>query len=87
MSHTRGVYMMTKKLTGNELAELLIRRNESKYRYELYILKNVGNPDLAITEMWGYSIDNDIVIVSPLPFLHTYHLEPASQVMCDNKSR
>ena len=52
--------MMTKKLTGNELAELLIRRNESKYRYELYILKNVGNPDLAITEMWGYSIDNDI---------------------------
>ena len=60
--------MMTKKLTGNELAELLIRRNESKYRYELYILKNVGNPDLAITEMWGYSIDNDIVIVSVLCF-------------------
>lgn len=66
--YTRGVYLMIKKLTSDELIDLLISRNKGKYRYELNMLKNVGNPDLAITEMWGYSIDNDIAIVSVLCF-------------------
>ena len=55
---------MVKKLTKIELNELLTKRHERKYTYDLNILCNVGNPDLAVTEMYGYSIDNDIMIVS-----------------------
>jgi Acetyltransferase (GNAT) family. len=55
---------MDKKLTKFELKDLLTKRNDRKYTYDLNILCNVGNPDLAVTDMYSYSIDNDIVIVS-----------------------
>ena len=55
---------MIKKLTKNELSDLLISRDKTKYLYELNVLHNTGNPNLAVTEMYGYSIGNDIVIVN-----------------------
>ena len=55
---------MIKKLTKNELSDLLISRDTTKYLYELNVLHNTGNPNLAVTEMYGYSIGNDIVIVN-----------------------
>lgn len=55
---------MIRKLTKVELSDLLTKRNKNKYLYELNLLRNVGNPNLAVTDMWGYSIDDDIVIVS-----------------------
>ena len=55
---------MVDKLTKFELKELLTKRHDRKYTYDLNILCNVGNPDLAVTDMYGYSVDNDIVIVS-----------------------
>lgn len=55
---------MIRKLTTNELSELLLKRNKTKYIYDLHLLHNTGNPDLAVTEMFGYSVDDDIVIVS-----------------------
>ena len=55
---------MIKKLTKNELSDLLISRDKTKYLYELNVLHNTGNPNLAVTEMYGYSIGNDIVTVN-----------------------
>ena len=56
--------MIIRKLTKMELSDLLTKRDKNKYIYELNLLRNIGNPNLAVTDMWGYSMDNDIVIVS-----------------------
>ena len=55
---------MIKKLTKSELSVLLTQRNKTKYIYDLNVLHNVGNPNLAVTDMYGYCVDNDIIIVS-----------------------
>lgn len=55
--------MKVKKLTGNELEELLASRNSKKYIYLLHMLRNAGKPGIAVTEINGYCIDKDIVIV------------------------
>ncbi len=59
---------MIKKLTNIELKELLINRDQRKYISILNCLNNVGNPNLAINNMYGYSINNDLLIVSMLCF-------------------
>ena len=63
MLYERGSTVI-KKLTKNELSDLLISRDKNKYLYELNVLHNTGNPNLAVTEMYGYSIGNDLVIIN-----------------------
>ena len=55
---------MIRRLTKNELIDLLTKRDQNKYIYELNLLHNTGNPNLAVTDMWGYSMDDDVAVVS-----------------------
>lgn len=59
---------MIKKLSVTELEILLSERDAKQYISMLNDLRNVGNPKLAITEMDGYSIGQDIVVVSKFCF-------------------
>lgn len=60
----KGANKMCKMLIKDELEELLIHRHTRKYMSVLNNLRNIGNPNLAVTDMYGYCIDNDIAIVS-----------------------
>lgn len=64
----KGANKMFKMLIKNELKELLIHRHPRKYLSVLNNLRNIGNPNLAITDMYGYCIDDDIAIISKYCF-------------------
>ena len=51
------------KLTREDLIVLLTERNETKYAAALNELRNIGNLNLAVTKMYGYSVGDDLVIV------------------------
>ncbi|PWM26847.1 MAG: hypothetical protein DBX36_03825 [Oscillospiraceae bacterium] len=51
------------KLTREDLIVLLSERNETKYAAALNELRNIGNSNLAVTKMYGYSVGDDLVIV------------------------
>ena len=50
-------------LTREDLIVLLTERNETKYAAALNELRNIGNSNLAVTKMYGYSVGDDLVIV------------------------
>ena len=59
---------MVKRLTKNELEEVLLHRHARKYLSVLNNLRNVDNPNLAFTDIYGYIADHDLAILSKYSF-------------------
>lgn len=78
------------KLYGTKLDEFLGKRNAREYTHMLHVLRSLGNADLAVTDMYAFAAEQDLVIVFKYLFNGTHfyfeitdgaHLEEAERLV------